>query len=120
LAKPTLPTLVTHAVGADAVLQSRARGQRLEVLLEQFGAGRIMIGLRLVPAGLGQQPFGRLVDIVFPGREDLDVTPLAHRMADGRAGFQHHRLHAALEHVRGGSEAHGASTQNCDGLGLGD
>jgi hypothetical protein len=33
-----------HAAGADVVLERRARGQRLEILRQQFAARRILVG----------------------------------------------------------------------------
>jgi hypothetical protein len=47
------------------------------------------------------------------------MTPLAHGVANLRPGLEHDRLHAAFQHVRGGSETDGARAQDGDGLGPG-
>ena len=46
------------------------------------------------------------------------MAPLAHGVANLRAGFEDDRLHAAFQHVRGGGEADGACAQDGDGLRL--
>ncbi len=104
------------ALGADAILQHRPRRERLEILRHQLGAGRVLIGLRLVPAGGFEQALGRAIDIVFPGREHADVTPLAHGVSDIGTGFEDDRLQAAFQHMRGGSESHGAAAKDRYGL----
>ena len=95
------------------------RGERFEIALHQLGAGRILVGLAAnsspsSPAGAPP----RLIDVVFPWREQLDVAPLAHGVADIVAGFQHDRLQAALQHMRGGGEADRAGADDRDGLRL--
>ena len=54
------------------------------------------------------------------GENMRHVAPLAHGVADLRAGLEHDRLHAAFKDVRRGGEADGAGAQDGDGLWLGE
>ncbi len=105
------------ARGADAILERRARRQRLEVALHQLAARRI---LRRPPAQFQprrpEQPLGRLVDVVLPRREHADMAPLAHRMRGLAAGLKHDRLEAAFQRMGGGSETDGPGARIGDGL----
>jgi hypothetical protein len=107
------------AVEPDAVAEPGPARQRLEILRHQFAAVRIVAGIGRVPADFLEKPLGRLVDVVLPGREHADVAPLAHGMRGLGAGLEHHRLHAAFQHVRGGGETDRAGAQDGDGLRLG-
>ena len=46
------------------------------------------------------------------------MTPLPHGVADLVAGFQHDRLQAALQHVRGSGEADRPGSDDRYGLGF--
>lgn len=93
---------VGDAAGSmDVGRQGGLGGKRFEVALDQFGAGRIKAGFGRIPACGRQQARRRAVDIVFPGREQLNMTPLAHRMPGAVAGFQHDRPQPSLHHMRG-------------------
>jgi len=103
------------AGGADVRGEGGLGGERFEVAFHQFRAGRILIGLGRIPARGCEQTLGRAVDVVFPRREQLNVAPLAHRMADGFAGFEHDRSKTSLQHMRGSGKAHrtGADDRDC-------
>ena len=102
----------------DVVREAGLGRERLEVALNQFGAGRILVRIRGVPSGRREQARGRPVDVVFPRREQLHVAPLAHRMPDAVAGLQHDRPEAALQHMGGGGKADRAGADDGDGLGF--
>ena len=94
LSKPARAMAITRALVRMCCAEPGAGGQRLEVVLDQLAAGRVVLGIGAVPAGLRQQPLGRLVDIVAPGREHAHVRPLPHRMSGLVARLQHDRLAA--------------------------
>ena len=70
------------AGGADVPLERGVSRKRIEIALEQFSARRMTCRIRRIPARRREQPRRRLVDVVFPGREQLDVAPLAQGVAD--------------------------------------
>ena len=88
------------AVGMNVARENGPGGERFEVALNQFGAGRILIRLGRIPSRRRQQARRRAIDIVFPGREQLDVAPLPHRMPGAVARFQHDRPKPPLQHMR--------------------
>ena len=90
--------------------------ERLKITFEQFGAGRILVGLGRIPARGRKQPRRRAIDIVLPWREQLNVAPLAHRVTDAGAGFQDDRQQAPLQHMGGGGEADRAGSDDGDRL----
>ena len=88
------------AGGADRLAQRRSRRQRHQVSIAQLAAGRIGLRVRRIPSCRREQTRRGLVDIVLPRREQLDVLPLADRVAGLRSSLQHDRRHSAFEHVR--------------------
>jgi hypothetical protein len=124
-----VPALGLHLVEANAADAGDAArflnvrpergvvGERFEVAFNHLRASRILVGRRRIPARRRQQPRRRLVDVVFPGREQLDVAPLAHGVPNIVAGFQHDRLKAALQHMGGGGEADRPGSDDRDGFG---
>src|SRR3954471_9220846 len=49
-------------------------GQRFEVALDQFCAGWVLLWVGRIPSRRRQQPLGGPIDVVFPRREQLNVT----------------------------------------------
>ncbi len=92
--------------------------ERFEIALDHFSARRVLAGFGRIPARRRQQTRRGLVDVVLPGREQLDVAPLPHGVADMVAGFQHDRLKATLQHMGGGGEADRAGSDDRDGFGF--
>ncbi|MDP9816757.1 hypothetical protein J3R04_002727 [Spirilliplanes yamanashiensis] len=107
-----------HHAGSQA--QVRRDGgqlrQRLEVLLDQLGAGGQGLVVGGGPAGGVEQPPGGGVDVVAPRAEEGHVTPLPHRRAGGVAGLQHDERQAPLVQVRGGGQADGPGADHHDGV----
>jgi hypothetical protein len=98
----------------DVVHKRCARCQRLEVALDQLGAGGIGARVGRIPADRLQQAQRRLVDGVFPRREQPDMRPLADGVTDDRPGLQHHRFEPAFEEVGCRGKADGAGANDCD------
>ena len=65
----------------------------------------VLAGLDAHHAGRLQQAGSGLVDVVFPGREQLDVRPLPHGVAGRRAGFKDEGLKSPFEQMCRSSEA---------------
>src|SRR5579872_3918409 len=93
--------------------------ERFEVAFDQFCAERILVGFGRIPAGRRQQAGGRPIDVVLPRGEQVDVTPLAHRMRDLCAGFQHDWPQTPLQNMRGRSKANWASPDDSNRPGFG-
>lgn len=95
-----------HA-GADTTAQGTGSGQRGEVAIHQFAAGRIGLGIRLRPPLCRQQGTRGGIRIEGPGREHPYMAPGADGVADLSTGFQDQRLDAAGEELRGCGKADG-------------
>ena len=97
----------------------RRRGQRLQVALDDLGAGRIARR----PSG-AVQPWrsssstADRVEVELPRREHAHVPPLADAGADRVAGLEHERLQAAGEQVRRGGQADRAGADHRDAVGV--
>jgi hypothetical protein len=96
----------------------RRRGQRLQVALDDLGAGRVAVAGRRGPAVALKQRGGGRVEVELPRREHAHVTPRANARADGVPGLEDHRLQAAREQVRRGGQPDGAGSDDRDAVGV--
>ena len=74
----------------------------------EFGAGRVDLRVRRIPFRRREETRGGFVDVVFPGREQLYVLPLAYGVPGFRARLEYDWRHSALQDVGRGGEANGA------------
>ena len=103
----------------DVVERREGVGERRQVPLGPLEAGRVRRGIRLPPAGGGEQPGGGRVDQLGPGGEQPHVAPAANGGADRRSLLEDDDVEAALGRVRGGSQPDGSGADDDERLGCG-
>jgi hypothetical protein len=101
-----------RGVEPDAACEGGQGGQRLQVVLQQVGAGGERVGVGTDPAGLVEQAHADRIQRQAPGREKRHVPPLGDVGADLRAGFQDEGFQAAVQQVGGGGQPNWASSDD--------
>lgn len=102
-------------IGANPACQLGRVGQGLEVVIHELGAGGQRCGARRFPTSGVQQPRRGGIDVVAPGREELDVAPFADGGAHLRSNLEHQRLQPLFEQVRGGGQSGRTGPDDDDG-----
>jgi hypothetical protein len=93
----------------------RRRGERFEVVGDNFASCRKNVGRRRPPA-LPCEERGRCgVDAIAPRREKLDVAPIAQVRADCGTGLIDFHWETARDEMRGRGEADRARPDHGDG-----
>lgn len=100
-----------HA-GADVPAQGASGGQRCEVAIHQFAAGRIGVGIGRRPPLCCKKGTRGGIRVEGPWREHPHMAPGADNVADLSTGFQDQRIDAAGEELRGGCQADGTGADD--------
>ena len=104
------------AVRPDHIAQRCLGRQRLDVAFE-IRRRSDNLRVRRIPSRRRKQPCGGLVDIVFPGREQLHVPPLPHGVTSFRTSLEHDRRHAALQDVSCRGKSNRTGSDDSDAFG---
>ncbi len=93
-------------------------GQRLQILLHDFGTSRQLVGRRGLPPRLFEEVAGGLIDVVLQGGEDPDMTPVPDMGGDIVGGFQDQRFKPVGQQVGCRGQPDRASADDGDGKGV--
>ena len=96
----------------------RVRCQWSEIVVDQFAAGGITVGIGHRPAGRFEQLACAVVDDVAPRREERDMAPLGDSRARPGSSLEHDEGLVAQRELRRGGEADWAGADDRHGKGF--